>query len=54
MIKATQEILHLLLYMAKKLFYFAPLFYISRIFMQQKLQSFSFLVEKTDYYFNFI
>ena len=54
MIKATQEILHSLLYMAKKLFYFAPLFYISRIFMQQELQNLSFLVEKTDYCFNFI
>ena len=54
MIKATQEILHSLLYMAKKLFCFSPLFYISRIFMQQKLQNLSFLVEKTDYCFNFI
>jgi peptidase, M16 family len=53
-IKATQEILHSLLYMAKKLFCFAPLFYISRIFMQQKLQNLSFLVKRTDYYFNFI
>ena len=53
-IKATQEILHSLLYMAKKLFCFAPLFYISRIFMQQKLQNLSFLVEKTAYYFNLI
>jgi len=52
--KATQEILHSLLYMAKKLFCFAPLFYISRIFMQQKLQNLSFLVEKTAYYFNLI
>jgi hypothetical protein len=52
--KATQEIFHSLSPMAKKLFCFAPLFYICRIFMQQKLQNLSFLVEKTAYYFNFI